>query len=109
MISEEKIKEAKKKLRRGEPEGELRERLLKEGYTEEDLKMVFKPHHYDMRGWYLTFALLISAFGLYQFVKTARGGILMLILGILLFGAWYYEEKRLENLSQKSNEPDNNS
>ena len=109
MISEEKIKEARKKLRRGEPGGELRERLLKEGYTEDDLKIVFKPHHYDMRKWYLTFALLISAVGLYQVIKTGGGGMLMLILGVLLFGAWYYEEKRLANLSQKSNTPDKDS
>lgn len=104
MIPEEKIKEARKLLRRGEPEGELKEKLLKEGYTQEDLDTIFKPHHYDMRVWYMAFAILISILGLYQFIKT--GGLLILILGLLLFGAWYYETKRLENLSKM---PDKNS
>lgn len=102
VIPEEKIQQIKKHLRRGEPEGELKERLIREGHNEEDLKLIFKPHQYDMRGWYLIFAILILVAGLYQLLN--NGGILLLILGFLLFGAWYLEGKRLENLSSKKNE-----
>jgi hypothetical protein len=38
MITEEKIKRTRKKLRSGEPEGELKNELRKEGYSEEDIK-----------------------------------------------------------------------
>jgi len=96
MITEEKIKEVKRLLKRGMPEGELREMLLKEGFTNDDLKKVFKPHHYDMRSWYLFFGTTISLVGLYLFLQT--GGLLILILGALLFVAYYFEIKRLERL-----------
>ena len=96
MISEEKIKEIHKLLRRGEPAGEVRERLLKEGYSEADLKMVFKPHHYDMRGWYMTFGILVLLVGIYL------GSLLVMLLGILLFVAYNYEVKRLEKLSSNT-------
>ncbi len=98
MITEEKIKEIKKLLRRGEPEGEIREKLKQEGFTIEDINTVFKPHHYDMRSWYLFFGIIISLAGLYLFLKS--GGLLFLILGALLFVAYYYEIKRLEKLKK---------
>ena len=94
MITDEKIKEVKRLLRKGMPEGELREMLLKEGFTNDDLKKVFKPHHYDMRSWYLFFGTTISLVGLYLFLQT--GGLLILILGVLLFVAYYFEIKRLK-------------
>ena len=96
MVTEEKIAQVRRQLKRGEPEGELRENLLKEGYTEEDMKIIFKPRPYDMRSWYLTFGVIITLGGVYFFSKTA--GLLILLLGLLLFGAFYYEEKRLEKL-----------
>ena len=98
MITEEKISEIKKLLKRGEPEGEIREKLKKEGFTNEDINAVFTPHHYDMRSWYLFFGILVSLAGLYLFLKT--GGFLILIFGTLLFVAYYYEIKRLENLKR---------
>jgi len=36
MISEEKIKELRRSLTKGEPDGEIREKLLREGYSKED-------------------------------------------------------------------------
>jgi hypothetical protein len=98
MITEEKIREVKKLLRRGEPEGEIREKLKQEGFTKEDLNTIFTPHHYDMRSWYLFFGILVSLAGLYLLLKT--GGFLILILGALLFVAYYYEIKRLENMKR---------
>lgn len=98
MITEEKIKEIKKLLRRGEPEGEIREQLKKEGFTNEEINTIFRPHHYDMRSWYLFFGISVSLTGFYLLLKT--GGLLILILGALLFVAYYFEIKRLENLKK---------
>lgn len=83
------------------PAGELKEMLLKEGYTNEELKEVFKPQPYDMRTWYLFFGTMISLAGFYLFLE--NGGLLFLILGILLFVAYFFEVKRLEGL-RKSKE-----
>lgn len=94
MISDEQIQFYQKQLKNGLPDGELRELMKKDGFTQEDIKAVFKPHHYDMRSWYLVFGILISLFGLYNYIQT--GGLLILILGVLLLGAYYYEVKRLE-------------
>jgi len=96
MISEEQIQFYRKKLKQGLPDGELREQLKRDGFSKEDIEIVFKPHHYDMRAWYLVFGVLISLFGLYNYLQT--GGLLILILGCLLFVACYYEIKRLERL-----------
>jgi hypothetical protein len=98
MITEEKIREIRKLLKRGEPEGELKEKLKKEGFTNEDIQSVFRPHHYDMRSWYLFFGITVSLAGFYLLLRT--GGILILILGALLFVAYYYEIRRLEGLKK---------
>ena len=94
MISEDKIAAVKRSLRKGEPEGEIKEQLRIEGHTEEDIRRVFTPHKYDMRSWYLFFAVLVSLSGLLIFSRT--GGLLILVLGALLFVAYYYELRRLK-------------
>ena len=96
MITEEKLFEIKKQLKRGEPEGEIKEKLNREGYSSEEINAVFRPHHYDMRSWYLFFGILVSLTGFYLFLKT--GGLLILILGAFLFVAYYYEIKRLKRI-----------
>lgn len=93
MLSAEKIRELHRLLKKGEPEGEIREKLKRDGYTEEEIKEVFKPYQYDMRSWYLLFGILVTLFGLYLLVN--RGGLLVLILGALLFLAYANEIKRL--------------
>lgn len=93
-----KIGEIKKQLNRGIPEGEIKEGLKKEGYSEEEIEAAFKPHHYDMRSWYLYFGIMFSLLGVYIYFKT--DGLLILILGLLLFVAYYYEIKRLERLKK---------
>jgi hypothetical protein len=95
-MTEEKTREIKKQLREGVPEGEIKESLKKEGYSKEDIEALFKPHPYDMRWWYLFFGVAICLIGFYLYLKT--GGLLILILGSLLFVAYYYEIKRLERL-----------
>ena len=98
MLPEEKIKEVKRSLRKGVPEGEIKEILKKEGYSEEEIKLLFKPHDYDMRTWYLVFGVITFLLGLY--ILITKGGWLILILSIFLFIAYHYEEKRLERLKK---------
>jgi hypothetical protein len=98
-MTEEKISEIKKQLYEGVPEGEIKEDLKKEGYSKQDIDAAFKPHHYDMRVWYLFFGIAISLVGFYLYFKT--GGILIIIPGMLLFVAYYYEIKRLEKLKKQ--------
>jgi hypothetical protein len=93
MIPAEKIRDLHRLLKKGEPEGEIRENLKREGYSEDEIKEVFKPHQYDMRSWYLLFGVLVTLFGLYLLVN--KGGFLVLILGALLFLAYANEMKRL--------------
>jgi hypothetical protein len=93
MIPEEKIRILRYMLKNGEPEGEIREKLKQEGYTDEEIQQVFPPHKYDMRNWYLVFAVLISLLGFYILVST--GSFIILLLGGLLFLAYSNELKRL--------------
>ena len=48
MITEEKIKEVRRKVRNGIPQGELIEQLKQEGYSDDDINKVFVAHSYDM-------------------------------------------------------------
>lgn len=66
MIPEEKIQELRKKIKRGEPAGEIQESLLKEGYSKEDIDKVFAPHKYDMRSWYLVFGIVLLLVGIWM-------------------------------------------
>lgn len=97
MISKESITKFQLLLQKGEPDGEIREQMKREGYSDEDISKVFVPHRYDMRSWYLTFAIVITVSGIILFSKT--GGLLILILGALLFLAYFKELERLKKQS----------
>ena len=84
----EKTRQVRAMLRRGVPDGEIREDLRREGYSEADIRTIFKPRRYDMRNYYL-----IAAIGV------ILGGIRMLpgLLGILILligGLTLYEYRR---------------
>jgi hypothetical protein len=64
LISEEKIKEIRRKITKGHPAGELKQELKNEGYSDEDINACFKAHKYDMRSWYLFFGIVITITGL---------------------------------------------
>ncbi len=93
MIPENKIRVIHQQLKNGEPEGEVREKLKLEGYTEEEIQQVFKPHNYDMRSWYLVFAILITLAGIFELIN--GGSFIIILLGGLLFLAYSNELKRL--------------
>ena len=96
MMTEEKIYEVKRLLKKGEPEGEIRESLKREGFTKAEIESLFKPHHYDMRSWYLIMGIVKTLIGFYIFLKT--NSLLLLIIGGGWFVAYYYEEQRLNRL-----------
>ena len=81
-------------LKKGEPEGEMKEQLQKDGYSQEEISQIFKAHKYDMRLWYLIFGTIISGWGIIEFIKT--NSLLIMILGGALFFAYYREVERLK-------------
>ena len=102
MITDEKISALRKRLRRGEPAGEIREALLMEGYSKEDIDKVFAPKPYDMRSWYLLFALLLCIPPLFIY---ARGKILWPFgFPILLFIQYFREVERLKRERSRAEE-----
>ena len=94
QITKEKEDAIKKLLRKGEPEGEVKEMLIKEGYSKEDINKIFEPNKYDMRNWYLLFGILVSLFGLYKLLMDES--LLFILLGAGLFYAYYLEQKRVK-------------
>jgi hypothetical protein len=106
MITEEQVGQFQKKLKRGAPDGEVREEMLKLGYTADDIGKVFRPKPYDMRSWYMSFGLLVTGAGL--FLLITRQNFLILLLGVLLLMQYYREEQRIKRLENKSAEPYSN-
>jgi hypothetical protein len=68
--------------------------MLREGYSKEDIDKVFAPQSYDMRSWYLVFAIIIAIVGVY--VSSKGGGVLPLIFSMLLFVQYFRECERLK-------------
>ncbi len=99
MITAEKIKHVRKQLRSGVPEGEIKNELLAQGFTEEDIDKVFVAYRPDMRSWCLFFAILFSLMGLYQVI--VNSGVLFLLFAAGMFGAYYFEVKRVRRSVNK--------
>ena len=97
MLTEEKIKQVRKQLRSGVPQGEIKNDLIKEGYTNEDLEKIFEPHRPDMRSWYLFFAILFFLVGFYTLITT--GSFLFLIFAAAMFSVYYFERERIKKSS----------
>jgi len=94
MITEEKINQVRKQLRKGVPQGEIKNDLRKEGYTDEDIDKIFVPHKPDMRSWYLSFAVLFLLFGIYNLV--VYSGFLFLIFSAGMFFVYVVELKKIK-------------
>jgi|GEM_PF-1233483 len=97
MLTQEKIEAVKKQLRSGIPEGEIKNELLKEGYTTEDIRTIFTPKSIDMRSWYLLSAIVLIAIGLWAFA--ANYGPLPLIGGVVLLSLYYNENNKRKKQS----------
>lgn len=92
MLTKEKLQQIQRLVKRGMPEGEVKDQLQQEGYTEEEIREIFKPKPYDMRSWYLVFGILITLLGTY--VVILSGSFLIVILGSLLLSFYYREENK---------------
>ena len=93
-MTDAKISEIRNRVRAGVPEGEIKEELIRSGYNNADIAKVFAPHQYDMRSWYLGFAIILFFVGIWLFLD--RKGLLALILSGLLFLQYYLETDRLK-------------
>lgn len=93
MLTEEKIKEVRKQLRSGVPQGEIKNKLKGEGYTEADIEKIFVPHRPDMRSWYLAFAILFLLVGIYNLLMNLS--FLFLVFSGTMFLVYYFEHRRI--------------
>lgn len=90
MLTEEKIKQVKKELRSGVPQGEIKNQLLSEGYSEEEISSIFMPHQYDMRNWYLVFAIVFFIAGILFF------SLFLVAASAVMFSVYYMERKKFD-------------
>lgn len=91
-MTKEKIAAIQKQVRSGVPEGEIKDELLKEGYTEMEIQKAFAVHKADMRGWYLVSGIIITVAGVWHFV--VNDSLLLLIPGIGMLTLYYNENKK---------------
>lgn len=91
MLTKEKIEKVKKQLSSGIPEGEIKNKLRQEGYTDEEIQKIFAPSKIDMGSWYLFFGIVftLGGFG----VLISGHGWLLLAGGIILL-VYYKNENR---------------
>ncbi|MEO8769253.1 MAG: hypothetical protein ABI402_04195 [Ferruginibacter sp.] len=102
MITEEKIHEVKKQLKRGTPAGEIREAMMHEGYSAEDIEQCFVARKADMRSWFLFFAIVFFCAGLWAWNE--RRGFLfqglhwkLFLLSAGLFIGHYWPAQKKKN------------
>lgn len=92
MTEEEKDK-IRKQLKKGFPEGEIKNELSKQGLTEEEIKEIFTVQKGDMRSWYLIAAILVLILALYVVSKTGMISLLFFGLSGLLFYEYYKAQR----------------
>lgn len=93
VMTKEKISEIKKSMRQGKSAEKLREELLKDGYSNEDIEKAFLSHRYFMRTWYQCLAVALFAIGaiLYFNSRSALG----IVFSLLLIAHFYSQNERL--------------
>ncbi len=96
MLTGEKIKETRKRLSKGIPEGEIKNELKAEGYSEDDIKKIFAPHTPDMRSWLLVSGIFVLVAGFYLFLNSPDRPFLMMLLSGVLFFEYYKQEQKLK-------------
>ncbi len=96
MLTKEKIETVKKQLRSGVPEGEIKNELKNEGYSDEEIQKAFPAHNPDMRSWYLISGIIITLFGLWSFYNNR--GLLFILLGILMLWFYYKETQKRKKI-----------
>ena len=76
MLTESKIKALRKSLRSGVPDGEIRNEMARDGYSEEEINQVFAPYKADMRSWYSVFGAVFFIAGFWAWVFFVFSGIM---------------------------------
>lgn len=89
MLTEQKIKQIRKQLRSGMPQGEIKNELLNEGYSEEEISKAFVPHKYDMRSWYLISGIVFLVAGIWFFTM------FLIAASALMFSLFYVERQKI--------------
>ena len=93
MITDQKIDEIKRSLKRGTASGEIRADLEEEGYSKEEIEKCFQLKASDMRSWYLVFAVIFLIVGIVLFYK---GGQLILVFSAAMFVQYYLADKKMK-------------
>jgi hypothetical protein len=73
MLTTEIKDKYRKRLRNGEPDGEIREQMQAAGYTREEIDEVFKPVTRDMGPWFIFCTLITLLAGIILFGKEPAG------------------------------------
>lgn len=95
MITEEKIQEARRRLKRGVPQGEIENDLRNEGYTDSDIEKIYVPFRSSvMRSWYLLFGMVFLLAGFWSAVIAKELYSLVLIVAAAILLYMYYTETR---------------
>ncbi len=89
MTSQQK-NEIQKKIKKGYPIGELKNELLKDGYSLEEINSCFEVKKASMKSWYLFFGSLFSIVGIWTILQ--YNSILLNIAGVILL-LLYFKEK----------------
>jgi hypothetical protein len=96
-----KIWEVKKQLKNGVPAGEIREEMIREGYSKKDIEGCFEVKKYDMRSWWLISAIVFflgAALAWAQPAKTAFHGseldLFILSAGLFIKYIWPKQKKK---------------
>ncbi len=90
MINNSLKKIIQKKIKKGYPIGELKNELIRDGYSLEEINSCFKTKKTDMQSWYLFFGILFSVAGIYSIMK--YNSLLLNIAGVGLL-VLYFKEK----------------
>ncbi len=91
-MTEEKKASIQKQLRSGVPEGEIKNELRSEGYSEDEINEAFPVHKADMRSWYLVSGIVITMFGVWRF--SVNESLLFISLGVIMLTLYYHELKK---------------
>lgn len=98
MITEEKIQEARRRLKRGVPQGEIENDLRNEGYTDSDIQKIYVPFNSSvMRSWYLLFGIVFLLAALWSSIASKEFfSLILIVAAVILLSMFYKETKKAE-------------
>jgi hypothetical protein len=91
MIPADKQKSLKKKISKGYPIGELKEELLADGFSLEEINECIGVGKADMRSWYLFFGASFFILGIWIIMN--NGNYILMVAGCILLMLFLKENK----------------